>query len=409
MLTILLLIIIYFSFISLGLPDSLLGSAWPSMYNLLNVPLPFAGIVSMIIAGCSVISSVFSEKVISRFNTGVVTLVSVLMTAAALIGFSFSGSFIFLCIFAIPLGLGAGSVDAALNNYVALHYKARHMSWLHSFWGVGATIGPVIMSSFLLRGDSWTLGYRTIGIIQFCLVFILFISLPLWDKNKPADKSTERDAKHDTNHESEHKSIKLSKMLSVAGVKEVLITFFCYCTIEAVTGLWGASYLVMEKNISPEIAAQWIALYYFGITAGRFLSGFITMKLSNRQMVRMGQIIIGCGIVILVLPFTDALLLPGLFIIGLGCAPIFPSLIHETPVNFGKEYSQAIMGMQVGSAYIGVTIMPPLFGWLASYLSFSIFPVFLAIVLLVKIVLVEIMNRKTDRGQRRGEVKKVSS
>ncbi|MCL2273273.1 MAG: MFS transporter, partial [Treponema sp.] len=206
--------------------------------------------------------------------------------------------------------------------------------------------------------------------------------------------------------ESERKSIKLSKMLSVAGVKEVLITFFCYCTIEAVTGLWGASYLVMEKKISPEIAAQWIALYYFGITAGRFLSGFITMKLSNRQMVRMGQIIIGCGIVILVLPFTDALLLPGLFIIGLGCAPIFPSLIHETPVNFGKEYSQAIMGMQVGSAYIGITIMPPLFGWLASYLSFSIFPVFLAIVLLVKIVLVEIMNRKVDRNRRCGKDEK---
>jgi fucose permease len=359
MATTLLLIIIYLSFISLGLPDSLLGSAWPSMYNVLNVPLHYAGFVSMIIAGGTVISSIFSERIIKRFGTGIVTAVSVLMTAAALIGFSFSYNFIYLCFCAIPLGLGAGSVDAALNNYVALHYKARHMSWLHCFWGVGASIGPIIMSLFLIRKDSWNLGYRTIGIIQFCLIVLLFISLPLWKKNKTTENS------------SQYNTVKFTKLLHIIGVKYVLIAFFCYCTIETITGLWGASFLVMVKNISPETAARWIALYYIGITFGRFVSGFVTIKLNNRQMIRLGQVLIGCGIIVLVLPFGNSTLLPGLFMIGLGCAPIFPGLLHETPENFGKENSQKIMGIQMASAYIGTTLMPPVFGRLVSYCRIS--------------------------------------
>jgi len=377
----LLLIIIYLSFISLGLPDSLLGSAWPSMYSLLNVPLHYAGFVSMIIAGGTVVSSIFSEKIIRRWRTGLVTAVSVLMTAAALAGISLSNSFFMLCIFAVPLGLGAGSVDAALNNYVAIHYKARHMSWLHCFWGIGASIGPIIMSAFLINNNAWNLGYRTIGIIQFCLVLLLFISLPLWKTNK----KTETPA---------HNSVKFSELFKIAGVKEILIAFFCYCSIETVTGLWGASFLVMEKGISPQTAARWIALYYIGITSGRFISGFITIKLNNRQMVRLGQIIIGCGVVVLILPFGNVTLLPGLFMIGLGCAPIYPSLLHETPKNFGETYSQAMMGIQMGSAYIGTTIMPPIFGQLASQMSFKIFPFFIALILVVKIIMVEALNKK---------------
>ena len=387
MLTLLLLIIIYFAFISLGLPDSLLGSAWPSMFTSLNVPLHYAGFISMIVTGGSVISCILSEKVIKRFGTGLVTAVSVLMTAAALIGFSVSHSFIFLCLCAIPLGLGAGSVDTALNNYVALHYKSRHMSWLHCFWGIGASAGPIIMSFFLIQKSSWNSGYRTIGLIQVCLVFLLFISLPLWKKN-PAPENADKT-----------ESVKYFKILKVPGVKEALLTFFCYCTIELTTGLWGASFLVMERGISPEIAARWISLYYIGITLGRFISGFITMKLTNRQMIRLGLIIIGGGIIVMILPFDNITLLPGLFLIGLGCAPIFPSLIHETPVNFGKEYSQAIMGLQVGSAYIGTTLMPPVFGWLASFLSFSIFPIFIGLALAVMIILVEVLNKKTDLAQ----------
>ncbi|MDR1230568.1 MAG: MFS transporter [Spirochaetaceae bacterium] len=384
MFTTFLLIIIYLSFISLGLPDSLLGSAWPSMYNSLNVPLHYAGFISMIIAGGTVISSIFSEKIIRRFGTGVVTAVSVLMTAMALIGFSVSHVFMALCLFAIPLGLGAGSVDAALNNYVALHYKARHMSWLHCFWGIGASIGPIIMSLFLIRNNSWNLGYRTIGIIQICLVVLLFVSLPLW-RNK---KENETAAKNEP--------VKFTQLFRIAGVKQVLIAFFCYCSIETVTGLWGSSYLVTVKNISPEIAAQWIALYYIGITAGRFISGFVTMKLSNRQMIRLGQGIIAGGIIVLVLPFGNYTLLSGLFMIGLGCAPIYPSLIHETPKNFGKEYSQGIIGIQMASAYIGTTLMPPIFGRIASETNFNMFPIFIGIILILKIIMVEVLNKKID-------------
>jgi fucose permease len=386
MFSVLLLIIIYLSFISLGLPDSLLGSAWPSMFSSLNVPLHFAGYIFMICAGGTVISSVLSARIIKRFGTGIVTAVSVLMTAAALIGFSVSHSFFWLCLFAVPLGLGAGSVDAALNNYVALHYKARHMSWLHCFWGVGASIGPIIMASYLIRQNSWNMGYRTIGIIQFCLVALLFISLPLWGRG--SSKSTETTARHS--------SVEFAKLFRIAGVKEALIAFFCYCSLETIAGLWGASFLVMERGISPEIAAKWISLYYIGITSGRFVSGFITMKLNNRQMVRLGQIVVACGIVVLALPFANSLL-PGLFMIGLGCAPIYPSLLHETPKNFGEEYSQAMMGIQMGSAYVGTTIMPPIFGWFASYTSFSIFPIFIGVILVIKIIMVETLNRKIDK------------
>jgi len=389
MFTLLLLVIIYISFISLGLPDALLGAAWPTMYQLLNVPLHYAGFISMIVAGGTVVSSVFSARVVRRFGTGVVTAASVLMTAAALIGFSLSHSFVYLCLCAIPLGLGAGSVDAALNNYVALHYQARHMSWLHCFWGIGASLGPIIMSAFLLRRQPWNLGFRTVGIIQFCLVLLLFISLPLW-KNKGHAHS------QSTQGATRHTSIKFKDLLRITGVKPALVAFFCYCSIETVTGLWGASFLVMEKNIAPETAAQWIALYYMGITFGRFVSGFVTMKLNNRQMVRLGQIIIGCGIVTLALPLGSGALLPGFFLIGLGCAPIYPSLLHETPKNFGEEYSQAIMGIQMASAYVGTTLMPPIFGRLAAQTGFFIFPLFIALILVIKIIMVEVLNKKID-------------
>ncbi|MCL2186693.1 MAG: MFS transporter [Treponema sp.] len=384
MISILLLIIIYLSFISLGLPDSLFGAALPSMFGMLNVPLHFAGIISMIIASGTVVSSILSARIIKRFGTGLVTAVSVLMTAVSLIGFSFSNTFLMLCFCAVPLGLGAGSVDAALNNYVALHYKARHMSWLHCFWGVGASIGPVIMSFYLINENSWNLGYRAIGIIQFCLVVVLFVSLFLWKNNQSNESS------------SAQTSLKFKELFSITGVKEILTAFFCYCTIETVTGLWGASYLVIEKNIPPQTAARWISLFYIGITLGRFISGFVTIKLTNRQMIRLGQLIIALGIIVFILPF-NGFTLPGLFMIGLGCAPIYPSIIHETPRNFGKENSQAVIGIQMASAYIGTTIMPPIFGVLASFISFKIFPVFIAIVLIIMIFMIERLNRKIDK------------
>jgi len=358
------------------------------MFNGLNVPLHYAGFISMIIAGGTVVSSIFSERIIKRFGTGIVAAVSVLMTAAALFGFSISNIFWALCLCAVPLGLGAGSIDAALNNYVALHYKARHMSWLHCFWGIGASVGPIIMSVYLVNSNSWNSGYRTISIIQIFLVLLLFLSLPLWKNNMQNANLLQ------------HKSIKFKELFLITGVKQILLVFFCYCTIETIVGLWGASFLVVIKDIPPEIAAKWIALYYIGITAGRFISGFITIKLSNRQMIRLGQILIGCGIIVLVLPFGNNTLLPGLFLIGLGCAPIFPSLLHSTPKNFGEENSQAIMGIQMASAYIGTTLMPPIFGQIASYISFNIFPVFIGIVLIIQIIMVEILNKKIDKKQK---------
>jgi fucose permease len=390
MVSTILLIIIYLSFISLGLPDSLLGSAWPSMYGGLNVPPHYAGYISMIIAGGTVISSIFSERIIRRFGTGIVTAFSVLMTAVALLGFSFSANIALLCLWAIPLGLGAGSVDAALNNYVALHYKAKHMSWLHCFWGVGASIGPIIMSFYLINKNSWNLGYRSIGLLQCCLVAVLFITISLWGKNKLQNNNEKIESS---------KGIKFKELFQIAGVKQILIAFFCYCSLETTTGLWGSSFLVMEKNIPPEMAAQWISLYYIGITSGRFISGFLTMKLTNRQMVRLGQVLIACGIIMLMLPFGRILLLPGFFTIGLGCAPIYPSLLHETPRNFGGEKSQAIMGIQMASAYIGTTFMPPLFGQITSFFSFNVFPLFIGGILILNIIMVEILNKKVDKNK----------
>jgi len=357
------------------------------MYNGLNVPLHYAGYISMIVAGGTVISSIFSERIIRRLGTGLVAAISVLMTAVALLGFSFFPVFPLLCLFAIPLGLGAGSIDAALNNYVALHYKAKHMSWLHCFWGVGASVGPIIMSYFLIRGSPWSMGYRAIGLIQSTLVAVLFITISLWGKNKSQESNEIKEFHQD-------QGIQFSELFHTVGVKPILVAFFCYCSIETTAGLWGSSFLVIEKNIAPEIAARWISLYFIGITSGRFISGFLTMKFTNRQMVRFGQAFIAIGIIALLLPLGRTLLLPGFFIIGLGCAPIYPSLLHETPRNFGSEKSQAIMGIQMASAYIGTTFMPPLFGRLASYLSFKIFPLFIGGVLLLNILMVELLNKK---------------
>jgi fucose permease len=364
------------------------------MYTGLNVPLYYAGYISIIISAGTVVSSIASAKIIRRFGTGLVTAVSVCMTAAALLGFSFSSVYLQLCFFAVPLGLGAGSVDAALNNYVALHYKAKHMHWLHCFWGIGASTGPIIMSWFLIHNNSWESGYRVIALIQICLVFILFLTLPLWGKIQ--SQSSGKD-------DLERQNIQFSELFHIAGVKQVFAAFFCYCAIESTTGLWGSSYLVVVKSVPPDTAARWISLYYIGITLGRFVSGFLSSKLNDPQMIRLGQRLIICGIILLILPVDNIVLLPGFFMIGLGCAPIFPGLLHETPVNFGKKYSQAIMGIQTASAYIGATFVPPLFGRVAAHIGFGIFPFFLGIILIINIIMVEILNKKTLARRKQNE------
>jgi len=388
----LLLIIIYLAFISLGLPDSLLGAAWPVMQSDLSVEASSAGIISMLICGGTIISSLFSAKLINRFGTGKITFISVTMTAFALLGFSISHSFILLCIIAIPLGLGAGSVDAALNNFVALHYKAKHMSWLHCFWGIGATSGPIIMSLFLANKSGWQKGYLTISIIQFSLVLVLLISLPLWKQLEKGDN---------TSSANEEKFTEKINPLKIPGVKLALISFVCYCATESTAGLWGSSYLVNYKGLSADAAARGISLFYGGITLGRFLAGFLTMKFNNRILIRSGQILCIIGAVLLLLPTYFSLI--GLILIGLGCAPIYPAMLHETPNRFGKTASQAIMGMQMAFAYVGSTFMPPTLGFLASKTSIMIFPFFLLLCILVMLIGSEkinlfLNNKQTDKS-----------
>ncbi|WP_310602085.1 MFS transporter [Anaerosporobacter sp.] len=381
--TSILLAVIYIAFISLGLPDSILGSAWPSMYGELNVAVSYAGIISMIIAGGTIVSSLFSDKLIRRLGTGVVTTISVAMTAIALMGFAYSDSFWQLCLWGIPYGLGAGSVDAALNNFVALHYKSRHMSWLHCFWGIGATAGPFIMGLCLTNGLRWNVGYQSIGIIQIVLVIGLIFTLPLW-KTKQVEKEEETQVA---------KSIGLTQAIKLPGAKSILVAFLCYCAVESTAGLWASSYMVLYKGINVETAAKWASLFYLGITMGRFACGFITDRLGDKRMVRLGQLLATIGIVVMLLPLGNIVTLIGLILLGLGCAPIYPSLLHATPDNFGADKSQSIMGMQMACAYVGSTLMPPIFGLLADKVTIQLYPFYLMVFVLLMVVMVERMNR----------------
>ena len=369
----LLLAIIYLSFISLGLPDALLGSAWPSMVHQFDVPLSFAGIVSGIISAMTVVSALQSDRLTKRLGSGLVTAISVGMTALALFGFSISDQFWMLCLWAVPYGLGAGSVDASLNNYVAIHYESRHMSWLHCMWGVGISIGPYIMSYALTNGMVWNTGYRVIFIMQIVLTLILVLSLPLWKKGK-TDGSGEKGDKP-------AKVLKLKEIIAIPGAKAVMVTFFCYCAIEQTAILWGASFMSISRGVSAEIAASFASLFCIGITIGRAISGFMTMKFSDPQMIRIGFGTILTGIVFLFIPLGSVPALVGLALIGLGCAPIYPCVIHSTPTHFGEQNSQAVIGVQMASAYVGTTLMPPLFGVIANTVSISLLPVYLLIIL----------------------------
>ena len=381
----LLLAIIYLSFISLGLPDALLGSAWPVMYGELAVPVSYAGMISMIIAVGTIISSLLSDWLTYKLGTGKVTAISVAMTAAALFGFSTCNAFWMLCLWAIPYGLGAGSVDASLNNYVALHYASRHMSWLHCMWGVGASVGPYIMGFVLSGGGHWTGGYRCIGILQIILTAILFLSLPLWKIRKDAAGEDEK---------AEAKPLTPGQILQIPGAKEIMVTFFCYCAVEQTAGLWASSYLALYKGVPGETAASFASMFFIGITVGRALNGFLTMKLSDTQLIRIGQGIILLGIVAMLLPLGEAVSLAGLILIGLGCAPIYPCIIHSTPAHFGADKSQALIGVQMASAYIGTCLMPPLFGLIAGHVSIVLLPVYLLAILILMAVMHERMLKR---------------
>lgn len=376
----LLLALIYVSFISLGLPDSLLGSAWPQMQESLGVSLSLGGVISFLITASTILSSLMSHRVIQRFGTGGVTMCSVAMTALALLGFSLSDSFLVLCLWAIPYGLGAGSVDAALNNFVALHCKAKHMSWLHCFWGIGATGGPYIMGLCLSRGMGWQAGYRTISFLQMALTLILLLSLPLWKKQELPLSGGET---------VRPQTPQWRKLLKRPGVKAALTAFFFYSALELTTGLWGSSYMVAVRGISPETAAKWISLFYLGITAGRFFSGFLTLRFSDDAMVRLGEGTAIVGIILLLLPLHNLFLCVGLILTGLGCAPIYPSLLHATPQRFGKSLSQSLMGTQMAISYLGSTTMPPVSGFLSEKISMGLYPVLLLVFALCMTILTE--------------------
>ena len=378
----LLLAVIYLAFISLGLPDSLLGAAWPSIYPELGVPVSYAGGISMTIAVGTIISSLLSDRLTRRLGAGAVTAISVAMTAAALFGFSLSRSFAALIIISIPYGLGAGSVDAALNNYVALHYASRHMSWLHCMWGVGASVGPMLMGLALTGGGGWHAGYRYIAYIQIILTIIILMSLPLWKGSGSAGTSRSE------------KAHSLRDIIKIPGACEVMLCFFCYCALEQTAGLWAGSFLVLARGVSAETAARLSGLFFIGITVGRAINGFLTIKFADRDLVRAGEAIIVLGAALLFIPWSTAAL-AGFILIGLGCSPIYPSVIHSTPAHFGAELSQAIIGMQMASAYVGTCLMPPLFGLIAQYIGAQLMPVYLLALLALMSVMFESLERKT--------------
>ena len=381
----LLLPIIYLAFISLGLPDSLLGSAWPSMYPLLGVPVSYAGILSMIISFGTIVSSLNSDRLTRALGAGRVTAISVGMTAAALFGFSVSTQFWMLCLWAVPYGLGAGSVDAALNNYVALYYESRHMSWLHCMWGIGTMVSPMVMGRVLAGGGPWTAGYRYIALFQIALTAVLFLSLPLWQKR------TDETAEGGTAPQ----ALSLGQVFRLPGAKEVMLCFFCYCALETTAGLWASSYLTLTRGVAADTAASFASLFYIGITAGRAACGFLTLKLSDTQMIRLGQGVLAVGVAALLVPGPQLLALAGLVLVGVGCAPIYPSIIHSTPEHFGAQHSQAVIGIQMASAYVGNLTMPPFFGWLAEHLSPALFPLYLLVLLACMVWMHQRLVRKT--------------
>ena len=391
----LLLVLIYVCFISLGLPDSLLGSAWPVLHEEISVPFSFAGIISSVICICTIISSLFSDKLLRKFGAGKVTAVSVFLTAAALFGFSMSGKFWMLILWSIPYGIGAGGVDSILNNFVALHYKAQHMSWLHCMWGLGAATSPYIMSFALLKLDSWNHGYLIVSIIQIVLSVVIFASLPAWKKGI----KSEEEKKESSSKSIEQKPLPIKEVFKIKGAVPCFFAFFAYCSLELTASLWSCSYFVEKWSLSPETAAAYGSMFYIGLTFGRLLNGFLAMKLGDHFLIRLGSGVILGGLIMLLIPVHPTFSLIGFIIVGLGCAPVYPCIIHMTPNVFGEDKSQAMIGVQMAFAYTGFLIMPPLFGVIADYISISLMPIYILAILIVMVVmheLVIIKNKKTE-------------
>jgi MFS family permease len=391
----LLLAVIYVAFISLGLPDAVLGAAWPTMSVDLGAPISWAGGISMTISAGTIVSALLSDRMTLHFGAGKVTVVSVALTALALFGFSVAPNYWVLILLAIPYGLGAGGVDAALNNYVAIHYESRHMSWLHAMWGIGALTGPYVMGFALGAGQGWPWGYRYISILQVALTAILIFSLPLWKKRSEAKTGEVSGESDGTVNDETRKPLGVRGVLAIRGAKEILVMFFCYSALESTAMLWGSSYMVLGKGIDKTTAAMWASLFCIGITVGRLASGFLTMKFNDPTMIRLGQALVLTGIVSMLLPLPYNIgTIVGLMIIGLGCAPIYPCVIHSTPAYFGEDKSQAIVGMQMACAYVGSMCMPPVFGLIAQHISVLWFPLYMLVFLVLMVIMHESLRKK---------------
>lgn len=366
----LLLIVIYIAFIGLGVPDSLFGTAWPAIYTDLNLPVSWASIVTIIVSCGTITSSLLSSWLISRFGTGKITAVSTLMTALALLGFSCSDSMLWLCLCAIPLGLGAGSIDTALNNYVALHYKASHMNFLHCFYGIGVSLSPYLMSLALSKG-TWEGGYRAVFWFQLAIAALTVLALPLWKKVRHAQNGEEA--------EETPRVLSFPALMKMPKVRMACLVFIGYCALEYTCGTWGSTFLVNAKGAAADTAARMVTFYYIGLALGRFLSGVLAGRLHSRQLVKIGQTILLAAIASLFLPLPSAFCSVSLFFIGLGNGPIFPNMLHLTPELFGKDLSQAVIGAEMATSYIGVLLAPALFGLIAQNVTAALFPVYLLV------------------------------
>ncbi|WP_294351175.1 MFS transporter [uncultured Clostridium sp.] len=385
-----LLIIIYIAFIGLGIPDSLFGTAWPAIYREFDLPISAANYVNLLTTTGTVISSLFSARVINKFGTGKVTAVSTSLTAVALLGFSCSSSIWWLCLLAIPLGIGGGAIDAALNNYVALYYKASHMSFLHCFYGIGVSLSPYLMSIALSNKADWRMGYRTTFYFQIVISIITICALPIWGKIKNKE----------TVEEEKPRTVSISEMIKMPSIRAVGLMFIGSCAVEYICGAWGSTFLVNSRGMVVENAAKAITFYYMGMAVGRFLSGILSSKLSSWNIIKLGQAIVFVAILSLVFSLPSKYAVIGLFMIGIGNGPVFPNLIHLTPKNFGKDISQSVIGLQMASAYIGIMAMPPIFGFLAQNISVNIFPYFILIMFMIMIIGEILLTRNLKRNNK---------
>jgi len=382
-----LLPLIYLAYISMGIPDSMLGSAWPVVYPELSVSVSSAGVISMLIAASTIVSSLFTAKLVKALGNGLLTACSVLLTAGALFGFSCAEKFWVLCVLALPYGLGAGAIDSSLNNYLALHFAPRHMSWCHCIWGIGASIGPYLMGYSIGAGLGWRFGYSIVSVIQICLTAVLFCSLSVWNTQKAVSFGAEE----------EETSITTRSALRKKGMKALLIAFFLCSGTEYMTSLWASTYLVSCRGATGEVAANAASLFFAGMTLGRLLAGFFANRLGDKQLIRIGVSWLIAGYILIALPFgTYVPAVVGLFLAGVGISPLYPSVIHETPIYFGREHSKAIIGVQMACAYTGNTLMAPIFGAVGGFAGYWIYPFVLIFCVIAIWLLTERVNRAAE-------------